>query len=141
MALHNASLLSKEVERIDKNGKQMTKTISYWVIDSARFMVSSLTNLFNNFAERIHKIICKYGLASAAIVYKLKIIKCKCLYQFDPARFLNAPGLIWQVAFKKFKVKVNLFNDIDMILMVEQGSRGVICHAIHQYAKANNRYI
>ena len=28
-----------------------------------------------------------------------------------------------------------------MLLMVEKGIRGRICHAIHQYAKANNKYI
>ena len=26
-----------------------------------------------------------------------------------------------------------------MLLMVEKGIRGEICHAIHQYAKANNK--
>ena len=26
-----------------------------------------------------------------------------------------------------------------MLLMVEKGSRGGICHAIHRYAKANNK--
>ena len=26
-----------------------------------------------------------------------------------------------------------------MLLMVEKGIRGVICHAIHRYAKANNK--
>ena len=28
-----------------------------------------------------------------------------------------------------------------MLLMVEKGIRGGICHAIHRYAKANNRYM
>ena len=28
-----------------------------------------------------------------------------------------------------------------MLLMVEKGMRGGICHAIHRYAKANNKYI
>ena len=27
-----------------------------------------------------------------------------------------------------------------MLLMVEKGIRGGICHAIHRYAKANNKY-
>ena len=27
-----------------------------------------------------------------------------------------------------------------MLLMVEKGTRGGLCHAIHQYAKANNKY-
>ena len=28
-----------------------------------------------------------------------------------------------------------------MLLMVEKGIRGGICHAIHRYAKANNKYV
>ena len=28
-----------------------------------------------------------------------------------------------------------------MLLMVEQGIRAGICHAIHRYAKANNKYL
>ena len=28
-----------------------------------------------------------------------------------------------------------------MLLMVEKGIRREICHAIHQYAKANNKYM
>ena len=28
-----------------------------------------------------------------------------------------------------------------MLLMIEKGIRGGICHAIHRYAKANNTYI
>ena len=28
-----------------------------------------------------------------------------------------------------------------MLLMLEKGNRGEICHAIHQYMKANNKYM
>ena len=28
-----------------------------------------------------------------------------------------------------------------MFLMVEEGIRGGMCHAIHRYVKANNKYI
>ena len=52
--------IEKEVTRIDKNGKEITKMISYRLqfIDSARFMASSLSNLVNNLPEGIHKIKC-----------------------------------------------------------------------------------
>ena len=42
-----------------------------------------------------------------------------------------APGLAWQVALKKTKVKINILTDIDMLLMVEKGIRGEICHSIY----------
>ena len=32
-------------------------------------------------------------------------------------------------------------TDVDMLLMVEKGIRGGICHAIHRYSKANNKYM
>ena len=54
-------------------------------------------------------------------------------------RNLSAPGLAWQVAIKKTKVKLELLTDTDMLLMVEKAIREGICHMIHQYAKANNK--
>ena len=42
---------------------------------------------------------------------------------------------------KKTNVKLELLTDYDMLLMVEEGIRGGICHSIHRYAKANNKYI
>ena len=66
---------------------------------------------------------------------------CLKLYHLDPVKFLSAPGLAWQAALKKTEVKLELLTDIDMLLMVEKGIRGGICHPIHQYVKANNKYM
>ena len=38
-------------------------------------------------------------------------------------------------------MKLGLLTDINMLLMVEKCIRGGICHAIYQYAKANNKYM
>ena len=67
--------------------------------------------------------------------------KCIETYELDPAHFLSAPGLAWQACFKKTKVELELLADIDMLLMVEKGTRGGICQAIHRYSKANNKYM
>ena len=67
--------------------------------------------------------------------------KCIEIYELDPAHFLSALGLAWQVFFKKAEVILELLTDIHMLLMVERGIRGGICHAIHRYAKANNKYM
>ena len=55
--------IEKEVTRIDKNGEEIIKHLSYILqfIDSARFMASSLSNIANNLSEGNHKIKCKYG--------------------------------------------------------------------------------
>ena len=66
---------------------------------------------------------------------------CLKIYQLDPAKFLSAPGLPWQAALKKTEVKLELLIDIDMLLVVEKGSRGGICNTIHRYGKANNKYM
>ena len=66
---------------------------------------------------------------------------CLKIYQLDPVKFLLTPALAWQAASKKTEVKLELLTDIDKLLMVEKGIRGGICHAVHRYAKANNKYM
>ena len=67
--------------------------------------------------------------------------KCLEIYELDPIYFVSAPGLAWQACLKKTGVKLELLTDIDMLLMVEKGTRGGICQATHRYAKANNKYM
>ena len=52
--------------------------------------------------------------------------KCLEIYELDTAHFLSELGLVWKVAFKKTGI--------------EKGIRSVICHAMHRYAKGNNKY-
>ena len=66
---------------------------------------------------------------------------CLKVYELDPTHFLSGPGLVWQACLKKTSVKLELLTDYDMLLMVEEGIRGGICHAIHRNAKANNKYM
>ena len=55
--------------------------------------------------------------------------------------FLSAPGLAWQTCLKITEVKLELLVDINMLLMVGKGIRSGICHAIHRFAKASNKYM
>ena len=62
-------------------------------------------------------------------------------YELDPAHFLSLTGLAWQACLKKTNIELELVTDYDMLLMVEEGIRGGICHSIQRYAKANNKYM
>ena len=62
-------------------------------------------------------------------------------YELDPAHFVSLPGLAWQACLKKTNIELELLTEYDMLLMVEKGIRGGICHSIHRYAKANNKYM
>ena len=62
-------------------------------------------------------------------------------YELDPAHVVSLPGLAWQACLKKTNVELEFLTDYDMLLMVEEGIRGGIFHAIQRYAKANNKYM
>ena len=62
-------------------------------------------------------------------------------YELDPTHFLSLPGLAWLACLKKTNIELELLTDYDMLLMVEEGMRGGICHSIHRYAKSNNKYM
>ena len=66
---------------------------------------------------------------------------CMKNYELDPAHFASLPGLAWQACLKKTNVELELITDYDMLLMIEDGIRGGICHAIQRYVKANNKYM
>ena len=67
--------------------------------------------------------------------------KCIEIHELDPAHFFSAPGLAWQACLKKIGVELELLTDINMLLMGEKRIRTGICHAIHRYAKAYDKYM
>ena len=62
---------------------------------------------------------------------------CIKVYELDPTHFVSLAGLAWQACLKKTNKELQLLTDYDMLLMVEEGIRGGICHSIYRYAKAN----
>ena len=66
---------------------------------------------------------------------------CLKIYHLDPAKFLSATELAWQAALKRTNVELELLIDIDMLLIDAKVISGGIRHAIHQLAKANNKYM
>ena len=59
---------------------------------------------------------------------------CLEIYELDPAKFLSVPALALQAALKKTKVKLDILTDINIVLMIEKGIIGRICHSIYRYA-------
>ena len=55
---------------------------------------------------------------------------CLEIYELNPAKFLSATGLAWEIGLKKIKVKVDLLNYINTLLMVENGIRQEIWYSI-----------
>ena len=102
-------------------------------------------NVFNKFKSNnlgdYHDLYVQSDTLLLADVFENFRDMCLKWYELDPAHFLSLPGLAWQACLKKTNVELELLTDYDMLLMVEEGIRGGICHSIHRYAKANNKYM
>ena len=91
--------------------------------------------------KEYHDLYVQSNILLLADVFETFRNMCLKVYELNPSKFLSTPRLTWQAALKKTQVKLDLLTDIDMLLMVEKGIRGGICHSIHRYAKVNNKYI
>ena len=66
---------------------------------------------------------------------------CMENYELDPANYYTSPGLAWEACLKTTGIRLELLQDVDMLLMFERGIRGGITQAVHRYAAANNLYM
>ena len=66
---------------------------------------------------------------------------CEKHYELDPAHFFTVPGMAWDAMLKMTGIKLDLLEDVDMLLMIEKGIRGGISNAFKRYAKANNKFM
>ena len=66
---------------------------------------------------------------------------CLKEYQLDPAYFVSTPSLAFEAMLKIAKAKIELFTDIDMVLMTEKGIRGSLTQVVRKHAIANNKYL
>ena len=102
-------------------------------------------NVFENFKLKhlgeYHDLYVQSDTLFLADVFENFRNMCIKVYELDPAHFLSAPGLAWQACLNKTNVKLQLITDVDILLMIEKGIRGGICHKIFGYAKINNRYM
>ena len=118
--------------------------------------MENITDIDYRHAKRVFKIFNNENIGICIYQYNLYVqsdtllladvfenFRNMCLkeYKLDPAHFLSAPGLAWQTCLKKTAIKLELLTDIDMLLMIEKRIKGGITHAIHRYAKADNKYL
>ena len=66
---------------------------------------------------------------------------CLKIYEIDAAKIFSTPGLTYQVALKKGKLKLNHLIDTSMLLKIEKGIRRGIFHFVYRYAEANSKYM
>ena len=102
-------------------------------------------NVFTRFKlenlGQYHDLYVQSGTLLLADVFENFRDMCIKKYELDPAHFLSLPGLAFQACLKKTNIELELLTDYNMLLMVEEGIRSGICHSIHRYAKANNKYM
>ena len=58
----------------------------------------------------------------------LRTLEISVLKYTNLIQIISAPELTWQATFKKAKIRLDLL--IDMLIMVEKGITGGICHSI-----------
>ena len=127
--------IEKEVTIIDKYSNGSVVTISHKIkfIDSARFMATSLSNIVDNLAEGIHKIICKdcnyfpeYKSVDGNLI-KYKCLSCSKDYLNKIDEGLK---MIFKNTFKFFNNDINKF-----ILLLRNGVYP--CQYIDEWEKFN----
>ena len=66
---------------------------------------------------------------------------CLEIYGLDPTYFVSAPSLAFEAMLKITKARIELFTDIDMVLMTQKAVRGGLTQVIKKHAIANNKYL
>ena len=66
---------------------------------------------------------------------------CMKNYKLDPIWYYTSPGLAWDACLKKTGIVLELFQDIDMIRMIQAGTRGGVSSIMLRRAVANNKYM
>ena len=99
-------------------------------------------NTFNikNLSE-YHNLYVQSDTALLSDVFESFRNTCLKEYELEPCHFVSAPGLAWDSMSKITNVKLELLIDIDMLLLIEEGTTAGISQAIHKYATANNKYM
>ena len=66
---------------------------------------------------------------------------CLKEYDLDPTYFVSTPSLTFEAMLKLTRGKIELFTDVDMVLMTEKAIGGGLTQVIRKDAIANNKYL
>ena len=66
---------------------------------------------------------------------------CLKEYDLDPTYFVSTPSLTFEAMLKLTRGKIELFTDVDMVLMTEKVIGGGLTQVIRKDAIANNKYL
>ena len=99
-------------------------------------------NVFKNFGMSnlgdYHDLYVRSDTLLLADIFENFRQSCLENYELDLPHFVSLPGLAWPACLKKTNVELELLKGYDMLLMIDEGIRGGICHALNRYAHANN---
>lgn len=62
-------------------------------------------------------------------------------YDLDPIHLYTYLGLAWQAMLKESKCTLHFTRDIEVMLMVESGIRGLLTQSVTRDVKANNKHL
>ena len=88
-----------------------------------------------------HDLYLKTDILLLSNVFEAFRSTCLKHYSLDLAHFYTSPGLAWQACLKKTGTELELLFNPDMLLMFGRGIRRGETQAVHQHAKANNKYM
>ena len=88
-----------------------------------------------------HDLYVRADTAQLSYVFENFRYLCLEIYGLDPTYFVSAPSLAFEAMLKITKARIELFTDIDMVLMTQKAVRGGLTQVIKKHAIANNKYL
>ena len=84
--------------------------------------------------------ICMFKAIPCCLLINFRDMLLK-IYGTDPGYFVSLPGFAWHACLEITGVNLELFTYINMLLMIESGMRGGVCHVMRSYVEANDKYL
>ena len=94
----------------------------------------------NNLAEYHDLYVCADIAQLSNVLQNFRYL-CLRDYDLDPAYFLSSPSLAFEAMLKTTKARIELFTDIDMILITEKAIRGGLTQVVERHAVGNHKYL